>query len=128
MDDFILLAQGGKRRRRRLRRILFHCVDRVFRPPDAADDEWKKDPNSVKKLRKGDGSFTTVKVVLGWLIDTVAGTVELPPHRLERLMELLKAFPKSRVSCLKRELQHLVGELQSMIIAIPGGVGYLSWL
>ena len=128
VDDFILLAQGGKRRRRRLRRILFHCVDRVFRPPDVADDEWKKDPNSVKKLRKGDGSFTTVKVVLGWLLDTVAGTIELPPHRLERLMELLEAFPKSRKSCPKRELQRLVGELRSMIIAIPGGVGCLSWL
>ena len=128
MDDFILLAQGGKRRRRRLRRVLLHCVEEVFRPPDEKDDKWKKDPNSIKKLRKGDGALETVKVVLGWLIDTVAGTIELPPHRLERLLELLDAFPRSRRSCPKRELQRLLGELRSMVLAIPGGVGCLSWI
>ena len=128
VDDFLILAQGGKRRRCRLRRVLFHCVDEVFWPPDENDDEWKKDPNSVKKLLKGDGAMETVKVVLGWLIDTIAGTIELPPHRLERLLELLDAFPHSRRTCPKRELFKLLGELRSMILAIPGGVGCLSWI
>ena len=128
MDDFILLAQGTKKGCRRLRRVLFHMVDRVFRPPDDDDDAWKKDPNSIKKLLRGDGSLETVKVVLGWVIDTIAGTIELPPHGLERLMELLAAFPQSRQTCPKRELHRLLGELRSMIIAIPGGVGCLSWL
>ena len=128
MDDFVFLDQGKRKRRRRLQRVLFHMVDRVFRPPDADDDAWKKDPNSIKKLLRGDGSLETVKVVLGWLIDTIAGTIELPPHRLERLMELLAAFPRSRQTCPKRELHRLLGELRSMIIAIPGGVGCLSWL
>ena len=100
----------------------------VFRPPDDDDDKWKKDPNSVKKLRKGDGALVTVKVALGWLINTVAGTIKLPSHRLERLLELLDAFPRSRRSCPKRELQRLLGELRSMILAIPGGVGCLSWI
>ena len=81
VDDFVLMAQGGRRRRRRLRRILFHCIDLVFRPPDAANDELRKDPISLKKLRQGDGALETSKVVLGWLIDTVAGTIELPPPR-----------------------------------------------
>ena len=128
VDDFILLCQGGKRRRKRLRRILFHCIDRVFRPPDDADDEWKKDPISLKKLLQGDGSLETTKVVLGWLVDTVGGTIELPPHRVERLHEMLRAFPRSRRTCRKKDLHKLVGELRSMIIAIPGGVGCLSWL
>ncbi|EJK58873.1 hypothetical protein THAOC_20968, partial [Thalassiosira oceanica] len=96
VDDFILLAQGGKRRRKRLRRILFHCIDMIFRPPDAKDDKWKKDPISLKKLLKGDGALETVKVILGWLVDTVAGTIELPPNRVERLKEILAAFPRSR--------------------------------
>ena len=76
----MLLAQGGKQRWLRLRRVLFHCVFNVFCPPNAADNGWKKDPNSAKKLRKGDGALETVKVVLGWLIDTMEGTIELPPH------------------------------------------------
>ena len=128
MDDFILLAQGGRRRRRRLRRILFHCIDMVFRPPDAEDDELRKDPISLKKLRQGDGALETAKVVLGWLIDTVAGTIELPPARVERLRELLSSFPRRRKTCPKKDLLKLVGELRSMIIALPGGVGCLSWL
>lgn len=128
VDDFMLLCQGGRRRRKRLRRILFHCIDMVFRPPDEKDDEWKKDPISTKKLLQGDGSLETTKVILGWLIDTVRGTIELPPHRVARLYEMLNAFPRARRTCQKKELHKLVGELRSMIIAIPGGVGCLSWL
>jgi len=128
VDDFILLAQGGRRRMRRLRRVLFHCIDMVFRAPDGQDDEWKKDPISLKKLLKGDGALETVKVILGWLVDTVAGTIELPPNRVERLKEILAAFPRSRKTCPKKDLHKLVGELRSMILALPGGVGCLSWL
>lgn len=128
VDDFILACQGGKRRRRRLRRILFHCIDMVFREPDSLDDSWKKDPISLKKLLKGDGALETTKVILGWLVDTVAGTIALPPHRVQRLHDMLAAFPRSRKTCSKKDLHKLVGELRSMIVAIPGGLGCLSWL
>ncbi|EJK54551.1 hypothetical protein THAOC_25810, partial [Thalassiosira oceanica] len=66
--------------------------------------------------------------MVGWLVDTVGGTIELPPHRVRRLHEMLRAFPRSRRTCRKKDLHKLVGELRSMIIAIPGGVGCLSWL
>ena len=49
----------------------------VFRPLDAADDELRKDPISLKKLRQGDSALKTAKVVFGWLIDTIAGTTQL---------------------------------------------------
>lgn len=128
VDDFILACQGGRRRRRRLRRVLFHCIDMVFRSPDELDDKWKKDPISLKKLLKGDGALETTKLILGWLVDTVAGTIELPPHRVARLHAMLAAFPRSRKTCSKKDLHKLVGELRSMVIAIPGGLGCLSWL
>jgi len=128
VDDLVALAQGSNRRLRRLRRVLFHCIDMVFRAPDEWDDEWKMDPISVKKLLKGDGSWETTKVVLGWLVDTVAGTIELPPHRVTRLHEMLAAFPRTRRTCSKKDLQKLVGELRSMVVAIPGGIGCMSWL
>ena len=100
----------------------------VFRPPDAEDDELRKDPISLKKLRQGDGALKTSKVVVGWLIDTVAGTIELPPAKVGRLRELLASFPRHRQTCPKKDLLKLVGELRSMILALPGGVGCLSWL
>ena len=128
VDNLVALAQGGHQRWRRLRRILFHCIDMVFRAPDADDDEWKMDPISLKKLLKGDGSWETTKVVLGWLIDSVTGTIKLPPHRVERLTVMLDSFPRSRRSCSKKDLQKLVGELRSMVMAIPGGIGCMSWL
>ena len=67
VDDLVVLAQGSKRRLRRMRRILFHCIDMVFRAPDKWDDKWKADPISLKKLLKGEGCWETTKVVLGWL-------------------------------------------------------------
>ena len=82
VDNLVALAQGSKRRWQRLCQILFHCTDMVFRAPDNRDDQWKMDPISLKKLLKGDGSWETTKVVLGWLINTVAGTIKLPPHRV----------------------------------------------
>ena len=30
--------------------------------------------------------------------------------------------------CPKRKLQRLLGKLQSMVLAVPGGVGCLSWI
>ena len=127
VDDFILMAQGGPRRKKRLRRILFHSIEKVFRKRDSSDPPSKRDIISLKKLLKGDGSLETSKVVLGWLIDTVALTIELPPHRVDRLNEMLAAFPASRKRASISDLQKLLGELRSMILAIPGGLGLLSW-
>ena len=131
VDDFIGIVQGGPRRRRRIRRILFHAIDEVLRPNDAADAAAavpRKDPISVKKLLKGDGAWETVKVVLGWLIDTVAGTVELPPHRIDRLHELLAEYPRSRRRAGIRPWHKLLGELRSMVLGIPGCRGCFSIL
>ena len=54
--------------------------------------------------------------------------VELPPAKVERLRELLASFPRQRKTCPKKDLLKLVGELCSMILALPGGIGCLSWL
>ena len=80
----------GKQKRRR---VLFHCLDKVFCPPDKADNKWKKDPNFVKKPRKGDRALEKVKVVLGWLIDIVVGTIKLLPHCLKKLLNCSISYP-----------------------------------
>ena len=129
VDDFIGAVQGGKRRRRRIRRILFHAIDSVLRPNDAADAAaGRKDPISAKKLGKGDGAWETTKLILGWLVDTVEGTIKLPPHRVDRLRDILAAFPRSRRRASIADWQQLVGELRSMALAIPGGGGCFSLL
>jgi hypothetical protein len=52
VDDFLGLAQGGARTRNRLRRVLFHTLDEVLRPKDAADPEANQEPISVKNSAK----------------------------------------------------------------------------
>ena len=59
VDDFIGLAQGNRERLQRLRRILFHTIDDVFRPLDADDVPGHQEPISIKKLKQGDGAWDT---------------------------------------------------------------------
>ena len=44
-----------------------------------------KDLVSVKKIQVGEGGWTCAKDVLGWIIDTEAGTVALPERKLQEL-------------------------------------------
>ena len=64
VDDFVALAQG-RSGSRRVRRILLHAVDDVLRPLEATDNKFRREPVSLKKLRQGDCSWSTVKLVLG---------------------------------------------------------------
>ena len=69
VDDFVGLAQGHVAGRR-VRRILMQAIDDVIRPLDPEDSPHRREPISVKKLLKGDCSWSTIKLVLGWIIDT----------------------------------------------------------
>ena len=81
-----MIGQGTDARLNRLRRILFQINDLVFRPNDEEDDRnGRKEPASEKKMKKGDACWSTLHTILGWLIDTLRRTIELPPHRKERL-------------------------------------------
>lgn len=127
VDDFISLIQGSRRRRRYARRVLMHTIDEIFRPLDESQGSVHKEPISVKKLRQGDASWTTVKVVLGWVIDTVQQTLTLPAHRVLRLREIFDSLRGARRVSIKKWHQ-VLGELRSMVLAIPGGKGLFSIL
>jgi hypothetical protein len=81
----------------------------------------------VKKLLQGDGCWSTSKVMLGWLIDTVRQTLELPPHRYARLCMIFDDLRGARRISLKA-WHKVLGELRSMVLAIPGGRGLFSIL
>ena len=120
VDDFIAVAQGNNHRLRTVRRLLMHAVDEVLQAPTSEDDKFKE-PLSLSKLVK-DGSWTTTQVLLGWLVDAVRKTIELPPHRKERLLQVFKNLHgQQRVS--KKAWQGLLGELRFASIGIPGSKG-----
>jgi hypothetical protein len=79
-------------------------------------------------MLKGDATCSTRKAVLGWIVDTLKLTVELPNHCFVRLFEILVWVrpPQRRIITNKRH--QLLEELSSMVISIPGGRGLFSLL
>lgn len=128
MDDFLGLAQGHPALRNQVRSKLLMALDQVLRPLADTDRPFaRKQPVSMKKLDKGDGAWTTRKLLLGWIVDTVRHTIELPPHRIDKLHATLSTLLHCKRVALKR-WQQALGELRSMILAIPGGRGLFSTL
>ena len=64
VDDFIQLGQGGPSRMHAIQWHLWHAVHQVLAQPAETSAEQPK-ATSIKKLQKGDGSWTTRKVPLG---------------------------------------------------------------
>jgi hypothetical protein len=127
MDDFIALAQGHPGRRQHVRSTLFHTIDQFLRPLHPSYNQHRKEPISLKKLHKGDCKWATRKLLLGWIVDTVRETIALPLHRIERLHAILQHLLGRRRISLKMWQQQL-GELRSMVLALPGGKGMFSTL
>ena len=127
VDDFLLMAQTQAQQQRVLRSTL-QAIDAVFRPLAATDRATRKEPASVKKMQQGDACWATFKRILGWDLNTQTETLHLPPHRLDRLYELLALVqpPKRRVSV--KSWHKLLGELRSMSPALPGSRGLFSVL
>ena len=85
MDDFVQLAQGSTNKLNAVRNHLLHTVDEVLATPE---DASRQEAISLKKLKKGDGSWATRKAVLGWILDTSRQTLELPAHRKTACIQL----------------------------------------
>ena len=120
VDDFIALCQGPEAEQQRVRSTLMHAIDTIFRPLSPDDDPARTEPISLKKLRQGDCTWDTIKLVLGWLLDTVALTISLPQHRIERLSEILASVPPTQKRISERKWHKVIGELRSMSLALPG--------
>jgi len=118
MDDFLGLSQPNTATY--TQRHMLHSIDAVFRAtPSPLDAPNRKEVISRSKLANGDGTWSTQKLVLGWLLNTANKTLQLPLHKAERLSQLLSTFlPLKRTS--RRRWQQLLGELRHMAIAIPG--------
>ena len=79
---------------------------------------------SVKKLVAGEGGWTCGKEVLGWILDTEAGTVTLSERNLKELLTLVD-IPATQLRMDQKDLERLVVKLRSMYLAVPGAVAHL---
>jgi hypothetical protein len=80
VDDLVTLEQGNTKKLHQIRRVLLTTLDEVFRPLEPSNSTHRQELTSVKKLLKGDGYWETCKLILGWILDTVWMTLELPAH------------------------------------------------
>jgi hypothetical protein len=74
---------------RRVVRAALHSIDEVFRHLEHGDPPHRKEPSSVKKMLKGDAVWSLHERLFGWEFDTEAMALNLPPHQLDRLCEVL---------------------------------------
>ena len=89
MDNVISVVQGGLDRQHRVFDGTVRSLKWLF--PSLPGE--LKDLVSVKNLVAGEGDWTCVKEVLGWILDTEAGTVTLPERKLEELLTLMNIPP-----------------------------------
>ena len=110
VDDEILLAQGTPTQLHHFKRQALHINDWIFRANNNHDNPTvRKEPISKSKLLKGDACWSTTKVILGWTLDTLCGTIELPAHWKTRLQDILtNALHCKRVSV--QAWQKLLGQ------------------
>jgi hypothetical protein len=80
VDDFIGMVQGNPGHLQHVKNIFLTSLDKVLRKLDNQENVHRQEPASVKHMLKGDATWATRKVVLGWLLDTCAMAVQLPPH------------------------------------------------
>ena len=100
--------------------VLYRCHVQTHRC--GVDSEYHNHVASVKKLKKGDACLCTWKIILGWILDCLAHTLELPPHWLERLQQIFDDLCNHM--CVRvSKWQKVLGELQCIAIGIPGSWG-----
>jgi hypothetical protein len=111
VDDFIGMVQGLPAHHRHIKRVLLHALDNGFCKLEAGDDPHHQEPASLKKMLKGDATWTNRKVILGWTINTLPIAVELPPLRSECLFELLDSVAPGQKRVSLNKWQTPLGEL-----------------
>jgi hypothetical protein len=114
------------KRLNKVRRHLFNAIDTVLDQP-LPGESHQNEAVSLKKLRKGDGSWSTRKEILGWIINTVRQTIELPAHRKLALAKIFQDLASSR-RVSNKTWQRYLGKLQFVSSAIPGCAGLFSAL
>ena len=128
VDDFILMGQDHPQNPlENQRSTLSHNIDKVFRPNGPNDSEYRKEPQSAKKMEKGDAAWHTMKEALGWNWGTESKTLQLKQKRATKAIQLVtKVMGSKRVEL--REWQQLLGVLRSLQPGLSGSEGQFSLL
>jgi hypothetical protein len=87
------------------------------------DGPHHQEPALVTNLLKGDATWSTRKTVLGWVLDTVNKTIQLPTHRLERRHTIMASIPTIQHRTSTKKWQQTIRKIRSMALSVPGACG-----
>ena len=66
-------------------------------PPPAVTGHYGSDPVALSKLDKGEGTRKHVKEILGWILDGLNGTIQLPVKKCKDICVLMRKLLKNAV-------------------------------
>lgn len=128
VDDFIGMGQNDPQNPlENQRAALSHNIDKIFRPNRATDSPYRKEPQSLSKMEKGDCSWHTKKEALGWNWGATSRTLQLKQKRVEKALQLLQEVLNCKRVSLKR-WQQILGVLRSLQPGMTGSEGNFSLL
>ena len=103
---------------------MLHGVHKIS-PPTSITGHNGADPISEGKLDKGEGTWNTLKEILGWEINGIDYTINLPITKVIVITKMIKKLLKAERTSLQK-FQKLAGKLQHASYGMPGGVGLFS--
>jgi len=125
VDDFVGATNNSdKSHLQHFSMAMLYGVHSIFPPPEVSGHHGQ-DPISQKKIDQGDGTWSTMKEILGWLVDGANFTIQLTPDKCEKIARLIKKVCKTKF-CRVKKFQELAGKLQHASFGIPGGKGLFS--
>jgi len=102
-------------------RAILKGIHTVF-PPLGLSDDPTDEPISLKKLKSGDGLWSTQKEILGWLFNGITRCMQLPDDKVTKIQAQLLQISRQKLIRLG-ELEKLNGRLMHATIRIPNGRG-----
>ena len=127
VDDFMsLVVPTAPGQLRHVANAVMKGIHDVF--PEDSDDE--ADPISLKKLRQGDGRYSTRKCILGFDFDGEGKTLWLEEEKRALLLTILHGWlrgsRRAQSGVPIKEFESVTAKLRHAFTAIPAGKGLLS--
>ncbi len=126
VDDFMsLVIPTLEGQLRHVANAVMKGIHDVF--PEDSEDET--DPISLKKIRQGEGRYSTRKCILGFDLDGVDKTLWLEEEKRAMLLTILHGWlrgaRRAHAGIPFKEFESVTAKIQHAFTALPAGKGLL---
>ena len=123
MDNLNCVAQGDPSQQCQVTELVLRAIKTAH--PSLPGE--LKDSVSIKKALAGDGNWSLIKEILGWVLNTTSGTLHLSDKRRRDLKKLL-TIPHTQLRLSRKKLKRLIGKLRLIQLAVLGVIRHFYHL